>query len=522
MECLAHEETSTKSAIGDLKSSISSSWKVLKKEQKAIEERYPLLFKGRFKGHTSRFFEKIRVSCIELEYILQMYGLNLQNAGIVFDYKYPLMEIPTYFYDAIAHPEDFQESTHKFFTAFPCLWGKINLKELRQILWSFSRKKNLDEIIELNQSYKKVWIQEWDFQIEDVSSKIATLKTLENEKFPDFLEKWKIFKNRSSNFPIIDWHNDIWEMELIFHFIQKNSKYEEILFSRNFHTFCTFLLKQVNFSEMKNHNMKPIIGLFLQALPIIKDFPYEKFKKIKDELEKHGEKLVANDILLILEIIKYPHLMDRVSKDLSKTIENIKSKLGKEIRRRWWSKKYTERPDISKLPFLDILRISILQENLWKTEFLDDLTQIITADLNDDPNYEHGGIISFRRQRIKLLDIPNILTESTIPSYNNDRYHGMHGGITRFHAHAIKVNSRKYAGPSGYEKQLGDFSIVNIYNAPSIVYTSLWYVKNKNWENILPYRIEINIDYYFIDKRDPKKHKQIVVDLGVVEIPFKK
>gem|GEM_PF-6396359 len=69
----------------------------------------------------------------------------------------------------------------------------------------------------------------------------------------------------------------------------------------------------------------------------------------------------------------------------------------------------------------------------------------------------------------------------------------------------------------------GDFALVGYRNAPGIIFTPVGHPKDASGVDIKN-KILINIDYYFVDKNfsTPKDYKQIVLDLGVVEVSLKK
>lgn len=381
---------------------------------------------------------------------------------------------------------------------------------------------------------------------------------INNPNFPDFVGKVEIY------FPNINWDSDIPYLALLFGYIVDNPDSAEMLFSDQFKKLCEYLVENFEFVESRlarNDIYENIpIWALRKILPIANDFPYEKFDELIGQLNSSDQKLVANDIMLLYEITRNPDLYKMFIEDIDELIKKIEDNLWEKVERnkywdlqsdlefavesgnqkllrktQWLIDIYTERPDLSSFDLLDIMRIRMIQMSLNDEQFLKDLATILIKDLSDSPEFEHWGYVMFDNNKLKIQEIQSMYeppkqnnnyedneeywdnnsNDIWWAAYENYDYEPMHWWLVSFHFHATKINETEYAWPSWYYWLNWDFPTSEKNNAPDIVFSTLWYPKDQDWNDITD-KILVNVDYYFVSS----DLKHVVVDLWIIELPL--
>gem|GEM_PF-4844126 len=165
----------------------------------------------------------------------------------------------------------------------------------RQFRWSCGKNK---DICTRNST-------DWSFYIIKSGEALNSSEirnSISHKDFPTFAKK------TAKYFPQTNWETDIPDIALLFRYVQEHPKYKEVLFSKRFHELCDFLVNKVEFVEAKllrseKVNKVPIRSI-QEILPLLKEFPFVRFEKIVSLLKEDKEKVVANDILLIIEIAR--------------------------------------------------------------------------------------------------------------------------------------------------------------------------------------------------------------------------
>lgn len=342
-------------------------------------------------------------------------------------------------------------------------------------------------------------------------------------------------------------------------YIINNPKYEQIIFSDDFKELCGFLSSNFEFVEAKLDRTGELdyvpIWAFIKILPILESFPYEQYTIIVNLLKLKWEKLVANDILLLLEMVRRSELLELIIQDRDNLIAYIKDNLWEDIRRtffwdlsvvlenakkEWDMEKinkyknlidgYSERPDLNNLSNLDLIRILFVLEAMKDEDFIDKLGIVVSDDLKDSPQIEHWWVILFDWDKLILnnidssIDIDDFWDErwENNWSYSNFDYVPMHWWLLHFHLHALSIDESRYAWPSGYMWLWWDFPFSRERNTPWIIFTPIGYPKDQDWNDITD-KVRVNVDYFFVDERDSVewKNSHIVVDLWVYVVNLK-
>lgn len=454
-----------------------------------------------FLDFASRDYEAIRkkVSNFSRAYIekdgidkLRLINMNLQNHGI------NLVEIST---------EDYDKKV-KLIEFFNHVWSSIRWEVIEGLtpgltLW---KKDSTDSLWNIS--------EHWNL-----------------DTFTSFT--WDILRR----FPEVQLADNIKGLHQIWESFKSDPDLRQEVFSEDFYEFAQFLWDTFIFREAGNR-MEPLARLpfpniksWLQIHSLYKNFPRKKMEQMVALLEEAWEKVVANDVFLLLWLSSHDDILTEAIEDTNKFTSVITQSVWEaRTRTSFWESSmkddswYTERPDISEFSTQDIVRIYILVSQIQKSSFVSSLSKIVHSDL-ERTDTELGWVITLLDWDIALLEIePDEVWDNG--AYKSDTNDNFQGGIVNFHLHATKMNNHRHSWPSGSNPwwsvkldRWWDLAWWIASDSPWVVFTTLWHPLTKNGKEDHT-KLLMNIDYYFIDKRDPDNLKQVVYDLWVIEIPF--
>jgi hypothetical protein len=262
-------------------------------------------------------------------------------------------------------------------------------------------------------------------------------------------------------------------------------------------------------------------------------------------LKLKGEKISSNDVVILSEVSKNPELRDlledretmlveltKIYEKQSFPRENIDQlqdypedskeeqteySIQRAKERKAILDSYTERPPLDELSNLQLLRLTMITRALATEEWKSKLGEIVASDI-EDKSTEKGGTIRLEGDKISLVETVS-MSESN-GSFYDQKYNHLVDGIGTFHLHALESDESKYSGPSGWlGAGGGDVGYVDFYNQVDTVFTAMGHPKDSNG-NPIQDQLRMNVDTYFVDKRDSNNHKLRIIDLGEVVVPF--
>lgn len=416
---------------------------------------------------------------------------------------------------------------------------KILLLEIFSLFWVSPSEMNFE--------FGGWWLR-WDLSLKNEAGALTDMSApreiIEREDFVKYI--WML-QNVYSD---IDLRIESAAIIELFQYLQDNNLGVEILASEDFLNVASYLWENFVFTKVSwLRNIPsvevafPNIAALWEILSIYQDFPMSEITALVDVLRDQESTIYANDFATLLLLVNNetyrniflsweipePPVREWVTRtvfwrvnDLERNLERARNDGDTErineiqIQIQDFLTWYSERPDFQTLPYMNRMRIYILTQAIKNSDFQTLLWEITTNDLNDNTT-EYGWIISYRDWDILPINLPSLSDDDG--SYHGYYNHDFHGGITSFHLHALEIDSSEYAGPSWYWSWSWDFWRASAVNDSDVVFTTLWYPIDE-YGNPDTSRIRLNADYYFIDKRDPENHIQVVYDMGIISVPL--
>ncbi|MBI4982917.1 MAG: hypothetical protein HZC15_07305, partial [Candidatus Omnitrophica bacterium] len=305
---------------------------------------------------------------------------------------------------------------------------------------------------------------------------------------------------------------------------------------KEFQAVLSFVRTEFNITDLHYSTLFPL-------LTIAQNFNQKKWDVLLARLKAQGEKISANDLILLNAVIKDKSLERRLfdRRGLTKgavkvyntksaprksldMLTKLKSDLRfakemnvvdsvKKIEQQINSIKntYTERPDLSSLSNIELLRINLLQDSLRQAKFLERIGKVISNDIKDTTT-EYGGIIMMSGSRLHLN---NVKSHSEFDgSYVNSKYTFFIDGMASFHLHALEIDSSEYSGPSGWVGKYGggDAACADIYKGVDVVITTMGHPRGKDGKPNTG-KVLFNADIYWVNQEG----NLVIVDLGIHE-----
>ena len=362
----------------------------------------------------------------------------------------------------------------------------------------------------------------------------SAVASLLNEKFPEFYKRiTEKFYGGDKNITAVI------EITELFSVLEKTPEKIKLLFSDDFQKAHSFIKKEFNITNLHYSTLLPI-------LQISKDFDARKYKDIIEELNEIGEKVTANDLILISEILKDQDfkelLFDR--DDLEESLEhtydskeysrlhidqvvslqtaakNSKPESKKKrliLKSKKLKEEYSERPPLVELSNLQLLRLYLFQKSMQDPDFIKEMGRIVSEDI-ENKSTEYGGTISFENKKIGFNSVKS--HSEFNGAYMNRKYRFLINGIATFHLHALEKDNSKFSGPSGWlNANGGDIASADFYDSTDLVITTMGHPKDPS-KNEIKDKLIVNIDMYYVDKRRNKKLR--IIDMGAHIIPYNK
>lgn len=265
-------------------------------------------------------------------------------------------------------------------------------------------------------------------------------------------------------------------------------------------------------------------------------FDEKRLNALMTRLEQAGEKLTASDLVLLSAVLNNPAQEARLFKrseleqklsehyaqnksferhhlDFTRSAVDSKKEKGTLL-----MESTGERPPVEELSLLNLYRIDLIREALNDPKLLQQLGLIVSHDLVDRKS-EHGGMIRLQDGQITLRDQAGV--EWDDGAYESKKDYRLSDGICTFHLHALEPDLSVYSGPSGSLLDgTGDLGHCDEVGGTDVVFTTLGHPQGASGPDLGSVRV--NVDLYYIDKREPNKKKAHIVDLGEVTVPLDK
>jgi len=258
-------------------------------------------------------------------------------------------------------------------------------------------------------------------------------------------------------------------------------------------------------------------------------------------IEKLGEKIPEKDLYLIGKILKNPRLeyllfnpgiiIDEIRGDIyekspqttmekcpeesyfESLIDKAPSNAKKEEIKKKLSKarfNYTERPVLSGLSRLQLLKIYLIKKTLKDKNILEKIADMAARDLQDK-DHEYGGKFYIDdNSKVQLQEVKSKIKDDE--SYSPDPEELFSNCFATTHLH---MQAEGLCSPSGYLRaSSGDITYTDKNDISDLLISVMYRSENKN---ILGFYF--NLDFYFTDKRNPQEHKAVIIDLGRIELP---
>ncbi len=269
---------------------------------------------------------------------------------------------------------------------------------------------------------------------------------------------------------------------------------------------------QQTLEEVRNltHTM-PLRGhTLLQLEKLAESLDFASIRRVAKIV---GQSPSANDLFLLNAISKDHDLENLLSRraDLEREASTLYSRpavVRKKLNEYIPSPKHSERPPLSGIDILSLIRIVLLKRALEKPEVLASLGETVSRDVRDKRT-EYGGTIFWNGSHLEFNNVVSISEDDG--SYQNVLDAFLTGGIMSFHLHALTADESDYSGPSGDPTDLytgGDWGAARKARYTGIVITTLG-------EDTRSTAVKINVDLYYINP----KGQQVDVDFGVYLVP---
>lgn len=265
------------------------------------------------------------------------------------------------------------------------------------------------------------------------------------------------------------------------------------------------LLAMVRTDQRITHPDLDMLGQLLQVAESI------NFRDIDRLLPLMGRRISSNDLPLVAAISKSQELQELLRDRRRLLAEAAEIYTLPEIARTGGvsiSSGYTERPPLSDLDSMSLLRLVVLHRALKEKRTLAEIGAIVARDIQDKRT-EYGGQILLGNGTLHFNNVRS--TSESDGSYSNSLSSLLNGGLMSFHLHALTENEPGYAGPSGNPQTaaFGDWSVARSFRRTDVVLTTLGPVEGSTNE------LWINVDMYYVND----KGMAVVIDLGRHRVP---
>ncbi len=438
------------------------------------------------------------------ELLVEKYGFDTNEAGRIFkngEIKITLKHLKdTGTLAAFKKLRDFFKNT-QVSNSYLLNWA-IKIKD------RLTKTISLAELLESKFNLNIHHISNFEYFIKFILPQKNICKNIENPNFQQFYRRvTKIFTGNYTNIQVIVELSEVYD--------RMSEKQLKILFSPTINRVISFINSNFHISDFHFSYLPSLIA-------IAEDFDETRWVNILKRLKAQGERISPNDLVLLDRILKNPKLQKRLF-DKASLIQDAK----KIYRRRAYPRQllmteelkrgYTERPDLSSLSNMMLLRMNLLYESLQNPKVLRAIGDIVYRDVNDKTT-EYGGLFRISNG---LATPHNVRSHSeNDAAYMSPKYLYFIDGICTFHLHALELDMSQYSGPSGFiDWYEGDVPFVDCYDLVDVVITTMGHpVNGKGKPN--KNKIKINIDMYWIDKTDPAKKRVITVDMGSFNVPY--
>ncbi len=286
-------------------------------------------------------------------------------------------------------------------------------------------------------------------------------------------------------------------------------------------------------------------------LPLAKlslDFDPRVFETMATTLKERGERVVANDLILlsrihddselrglfsdrarleaeVQDILQRRTPRERGRPDRITTLENQIAAYRQhgidtaELERQLadYRAQYTERTPVGELSTLHLIRALMVGRAMEQTEVQEQLGAIVSSDIADKST-ERGGLLHWRGGRLSFDETESYSNHDG--AYDSLDYQFLNGGLASFHLHALEVDNSAYSGPSGFLGSGGDMGYAQAYGGTDVVVTALGHPEGPDGRPNES-RILINLDVYRANRAESGTYAAHIVDLGVIEVPFR-
>ncbi len=312
----------------------------------------------------------------------------------------------------------------------------------------------------------------------------------------------------------------------------------QALFSPEFSQLTSFLGQQFQVATEQASTLRP-------SLRVSKDLDLADFVELTQQLRGQGEPISPNDIVFLSEISKDPNLRARLSDrhalleglrqvydrvafprrslDQLRTILEPSQDADEERRNKVTEARnaimaaYTERPPLSDISTMQLLRLTLIDEMLRREDVKATLGSLIAKDIATKTT-ELGGAILLEKGRASLRE--HASSSHSDGYFSTYKYNKFVDGLATFHLHALHIDESDYTGPSGWlGLSVADVGFVDRFNATDVVFTVMGHPSDEE-ENPVQSKVRVNADVYFVDKRDPRNPVLKIIDLGEVVVPY--
>lgn len=334
-------------------------------------------------------------------------------------------------------------------------------------------------------------------------------------------------------------HNKVMFAEIseLYDEVKNNPELKDALLPGKFEEAARYLREKLDITRLHPSILPVVLRISVNL---------DKVKALVEKLEnEYGQRVAANDLYLLAEISRrddlqkllfnpeamFEKIKDLFSKapsprknfdlkcpefDVVNKLEQdhidpeITAKVSGYVKTQ--AAGYKERPsaeELKKWPLLNLLRLCLLKEFLGKKENLKALGVIAARDFAD-LSTEYGGEFRFDKKRgLIIKNIKSIVSSNA--SYANNKYRKLTSAAFTFHCHIMK-NMARYTGPSGTDARFMEDS-----DSSDVVINLKEKFKGSDGKEYM----RVNIDFYFVDKKDPRNPQTRIFDTGdyTVELP---
>jgi hypothetical protein len=318
--------------------------------------------------------------------------------------------------------------------------------------------------------------------------------------------------------------------------------------SRRFQHLVAYMRDRFGVTQLHPSSVQPLIAL-------ADHFDSKAMDKLIAALEKRGETVSANDIVLLQRILEDTRLhgwaMNRANLEhlalekiysrpvfprrLPDELQYYQTSLNKAVLQYVqrpnaqtrgliaslqnkivaFKATYTERPSVAQLPTLLLIRALLLEEALERPEVLERLGSVVQKDLQDTST-EYGGLMSFEGDHLNFAEVKSHSEDNG--AYQNEKNPFFTAGIFTFHLHALSVGSL-FEGPSGMiGLAKGDIGVQSLTKGTDAVVTPLGYAPSIIGPEDRT-QLRVNVDIYTVVTLPSGEKRAGILDLGAFTVP---